>query len=176
MPDAVVIGAGPNGLVAANVLAAEGWDVVVLEAQSRPGGAVGTSELTGQPGFRHDWCSAFYPLSVTSPAMQAMELERYGVKWRRSPLVVAHPTLDGTCVSLSQDVDETAASFDAFAPGDGDAWREVYARWQRIRDPLVGALFGSPSPPLGASARLAAALGRELPRFARFGLLPVRRF
>ncbi|MEA2493080.1 MAG: hypothetical protein QOJ29_991, partial [Thermoleophilaceae bacterium] len=176
MPDAVVIGAGPNGLVAANVLASAGWDVLVLDAQPVAGGAVGTTDLTGEPGFRHDWCSAFYPLSVASPAMEAMELERYGVKWRRSPLVVAHPTLDGTCVSLSQDVDETAASFEAFAPGDGDAWRDVYARWQRIRDPLVDALFGAPFPPLQAGARLAAALGRDLPRFARFGLLPVRRF
>jgi phytoene dehydrogenase-like protein len=108
--------------------------------------------------------------------MQAMELERWGVKWRRSPLVVAHPTRDGTCVSLSQDVDETAASFEAFAPGDGEAWRDVYARWQRIRDPLVDALFGGPFPPLRAGARLAGALRSELPRFARFGLLPVRRF
>jgi phytoene dehydrogenase-like protein len=176
MPDAVIIGAGPNGLVAANVLAAEGWDVLVLEAQPRAGGAVGTSELAGQPGFRHDWCSAFYPLSVTSPAMQAMELERYGVKWRRSPLVVAHPTRDGTCISLSQDLDETAASFDAFARGDGDAWRDVYERWRRVRDPLVDALFARPFPPLKAGARLAAALRRDLTRFARFGLLPVRRF
>jgi phytoene dehydrogenase-like protein len=176
VPDAVVIGAGPNGLVAANMLASAGWDVLVLEAQPAAGGAVGTAELTGEPGFRHDWCSAFYPFAVASPAMQAMELERYGVKWRRSPLVVAHPTLDGTCVSLSQDIDETAASFDAFARGDGDAWREVYARWQKIRDPLIDALFGSPFPPLRAGFRLAAALNRELPRFARFGLLPVRRF
>src|SRR3954463_12306552 len=176
MPDVVVIGAGPNGLVAANVLAAEGWDVLVLEAQPTAGGAVGTTELTGLPGFRHDWCSAFYPLAVASPAMQAMELERWGVKWRRSPLAVAHPTRDGTCVAISQDIDETAASFESFARGDGDAWREVYARWRRIREPLVDALLGSPFPPLRAGARLAAALGRDLGRFARFGLLPVRRF
>jgi phytoene dehydrogenase-like protein len=176
VPDAVVIGAGPNGLVAANVLAAAGWDVLVVEAQPRAGGAVGTSELTGLPGFRHDWCSAFYPLTVSSPAMRAMELERFGVKWRRSPLVVAHPARDGTCVSISQDIDETAASFDSFAPGDGEAWRDVYERWRRIRDPLVDALFGSPFPPITAGLRLAAALGRELGRFARFGLLPVRRF
>ena len=70
MPDAIVIGAGPNGLVAANVLADAGWDVVVLEAESIAGGAVRTSELTGEPGFRHDWFSAFYPLAVSSPAQQ----------------------------------------------------------------------------------------------------------
>ena len=176
MHDALVIGAGPNGLVAANVLAAAGWDVLVLEAQPTPGGAVRTAELTGEPGFRHDVCSAFYPLSVTSPAMRAMELERWGVRWRRSPLVVAHPARDGTCISLSQDIDETAASFDSFAQGDGDAWRDVYSRWQSIRNPLVDALLGSPFPPLKAGPRLAAALGRDLARFARFGLLPVRRF
>src|SRR3954468_7273026 len=176
MPDAVIVGAGPNGLVAANVLADEGWDVLVLEAQPKAGGAVGTAELTGEPGFRHDWCSAFYPLTVASPAMRAMELERYGVRWCRSPLVVAHPARDGTCVAISQDIDETAASFDSFAPGDGDAWREVYARWRRIREPLVDALLGSPFPPVKAGARLVAALGRDLGRFARSGLLPVRRF
>jgi phytoene dehydrogenase-like protein len=176
MPDAVIIGAGPNGLVAANMLAEAGWDVVVLEAQPVAGGAVRTSELTGEPGFRHDWFSAFYPLAVTSPAMRAMELERHGVRWRRSPLVVAHPTRDGTCVSLSQDLDETAASFDRFARGDGGAWRDVYARWQRARDPLVDALFGAAFPPLRAGARLAASLKRDAARFARFGVLPVRRF
>jgi phytoene dehydrogenase-like protein len=173
--DAVIIGAGPNGLVAANMLASAGWDVVVLEAQPVPGGAVRSSELTGRPGFRHDWFSAFYPLAVTSPAIASLGLESYGLRWRRSPLVVAHPTLDGTCVSLSEDLDETAASFDSFAAGDGDAWRRLYARWQRIRDPFVDALFGGAFPPIRAGARLAAALGRDAARFARFGILPVRR-
>jgi phytoene dehydrogenase-like protein len=176
MADTVIIGAGPNGLVAANMLAEAGWRVVVLEAQPVPGGAVRTSELTGEPGFRHDWFSAFYPLAVSSPAMLAMDLERNGLRWRRSPLVVAHPATDGTCVSLSQDIDETAASFDDFAPGDGDAWRDVYDRWQRVRDPFVDALFGAAFPPLKATARLAASLGRDAARFARFGVLPVRRF
>src|SRR3954470_16351057 len=158
------------------MLASAGWDVVVLDAEPVAGDAGGTAELTGLPGFRHYCCSAFYPFTVASPAMQAMELERYGVKWRRSPLVVAHPALDGTCVSLSEDIDETAASLDAFPPGDGDTWRDVYARWRRVRDPLVEALFGSGFPPVKAGVRLAAALGRGGARFARFGLLPVRRF
>src|SRR6476646_9937269 len=87
--DAVVIGAGPNGLAGANVLAAAGWDVVVLEAAPTPGGAVRTEELT-EPGFHHDVFSSFYPLGVASPAMRDLALEDYGVVWRRSEAVVAH--------------------------------------------------------------------------------------
>ena len=85
--DAVVIGAGPNGLVAANVLADAGWNVVVLEANDEPGGAVRTAEVTA-PGFRNDLFSAFYPLAVMSPAMRGLDLERHGLRWVHAPKVL----------------------------------------------------------------------------------------
>ena len=175
MPDAVVIGAGPNGLVAANVLADAGWDVLVLEAQDVAGGAVKTAELT-QPGFRSDVFSAFYPLGAASPVMRALRLEEHGLRWCRSPLAFAHPTPDGRCAVVSADIDESVASLDEYAPGDGAAWRRVYGRWERTGDALLGALL-TPFPPLRASGRLARALGgpAELVRFLRFGVLPVRR-
>jgi phytoene dehydrogenase-like protein len=172
--DAIVIGAGHNGLVAANLLAERGWRVLVLEQQHAPGGAVKSGELC-EPGFTSDLFSAFYPLAAASPALRALELERFGLRWRRAALPVAHPQPDGRCAALSLDVDETAASLEAFAPGDGDAWRELWAYWQRAGGPFMDALL-RPFPPLRGSARLAAALGpRGLLRFARFALLPVRR-
>jgi phytoene dehydrogenase-like protein len=111
VPDAIVIGAGQNGLVAANVLADAGLSVAVFEAEERIGGAVLSAELV-EPGYVNDVYSAFYPLAVSSPAMRAMELERWGVRWCHGPLVLAHPTPDGRCVALSREIDETAASLD----------------------------------------------------------------
>jgi phytoene dehydrogenase-like protein len=173
--DVVVIGAGPNGLVAANMLAEAGLDVIVCEEQDAPGGAVRSGEL-GTPGYVHDWFSAFYPFAVASPAMRALDLESHGLRWRRMPLAVAHPTPDGPTVVLSQDLDETAASLDEFARGDGDAWRRLYELWLKIEEPFMQA-FATPFPPLAGAARLAARLRvRRLLEFARIGLMPLRRF
>jgi len=174
VPDAVVIGAGHNGLVAANLLADAGWTVAVLEAQPEPGGAVRSGELT-LPGFCHDVFSAFYPFAAASPVIRRLELEAHGLQWRRAPLVLAHPTPDGRCMALSTDVEQTAASLDTYAPGDGDAWRRLFARWEHLGDRLLDALC-TPFPPVVAGARMAAALGpSDLVRFARFMVLPVRR-
>src|SRR4051812_6060331 len=173
-PDAVVVGAGPNGLVAANLLADAGWQVEVLEAQPEPGGAVRSGELT-LPGFVHDRFSSFYPLGVASPAMKAMDLEAHGVRWRRPELPVAHPASDGTVAYVGADAAATSASLEAFGRGDGDAWRRLYSLWERLGDPMLQALF-DPFPPVRGGARLAARLGpRRLLDFARFGMLPVRR-
>lgn len=174
MPDAVVVGAGPNGLVAANLLADAGLSVTVLEAQSEPGGAVRSAPVT-LPGFEHDLFSAFYPFAVASPVMRDLDLEAHGLVWRRAPLAVAHPTPGGPAAVLSTDIDVTAASLDAFAAGDGEAWRRLYRLWQRIEGPFMDA-FTTPFPPVGAAARLAVALGpRAGVRLARLAALPVRR-
>ena len=174
MPDAIVIGAGPNGLVAANLLASAGWEVLVLEAQPEPGGAVRTRELI-EPGFRNDVFSAFYPLAARSPAMAGLGLERHGLRWRRAPVALAHPAADGRCAVLSTSLEETAASLDSFAPGDGDRWRELSAYWERVGTPFFEALM-RPFPPVRAGAALLRALGpRGTLEFARFALLSVRR-
>ncbi|MQM28749.1 phytoene desaturase family protein [Glycomyces albidus] len=173
--DAVVIGAGPNGLVAANLLAQTGWDVLVLEAAREPGGAVRTAELAA-PGYRADRCSAFYPLGAVSPVIAGLGLGEHGLRWRRAPEVLAHVLPDGRAALISQDLDRTAASLDSFAAGDGDAWRTEFALWRRIREPLLDALL-RPFPPVRAASRLLRALGpADAVRFARTAAMTARRF
>ena len=108
---ACVIGAGPNGLAAAIVLAQAGVQVDVLEAESTPGGAVRTLELT-LPGFRHDFGSAIYPLGAGSPFFSSLSLNDYGLEWIHSPAALAHPLDDGTAVMLERDLDEATNSLE----------------------------------------------------------------
>ena len=174
--DAIVIGAGVNGLVAAIKLADAGWSVELLEAAPDIGGACRSSDSVTAPGFVTDLYSAFYPLGVASPVLGSLGLAAHGLEWSHAPAVLAHPLLDGPTALLSRDVSVTAASLDAFAPGDGDAWRDTYAGWLRVRDPLLATLFGT-FPPVASALRLAKVLGPAgLLRFARFGVLPVRQF
>jgi phytoene dehydrogenase-like protein len=172
--DAVVIGAGPNGLVAANALVDAGWDVLVLEAEDHPGGAVRTAEVAA-PGFRTDLFSAFYPLAAGSPVIRGLHLEEHGLRWVHAPRVLAHALDDGRAAVLHRRPEDTAAGLEAFAPGDGDAWLRLVHAWQRLRDPLLDALF-TPFPPVVSAARLlrrvGVAGGLDL---ARLALLPVRR-
>ncbi|MEU3851605.1 NAD(P)/FAD-dependent oxidoreductase [Streptomyces sp. NPDC029554] len=174
MPDAVVIGAGPNGLVAANLLADAGWSVEVLEEQPEPGGAVRHDQGV-DPAFVNDLFSSFYPLAAASPVLAGLRLQDHGLRWSHAPSVLAHPLTDGSCAVLDRDVDATAASLDAFDPADGDAWRRLHEVWQGLRPDLLDALF-TPFPPVRATARLALRLRAAGGlRMARSLVLPVRR-
>ncbi|GGQ17704.1 phytoene desaturase family protein [Streptomyces mutabilis] len=174
MPDAVVIGSGPNGLVAANLLADAGWSVEVLEEQPEPGGAV-RHDREVAPAFVSDLFSSFYPLAVASPVLAGLRLHDHGLRWAHAPHVLAHPLTDGTCAVLDRDAGTTAASLDAFAPGDGAAWDRLHEVWDRYRADILDALF-TPFPPIRAVARLALRLraGGGL-RLSRSLVLPVRR-
>jgi phytoene dehydrogenase-like protein len=175
-PDAVVIGAGPNGLVAANLLADAGCAVVVLEAQPEPGGAVRSGALT-VPGFVHDRFSAFYPLAVASPVLQRLRLDELGVRWCRAPVAVAHVFPDGRTAAIATDVERTCASVARFAAPDDRAWRALADEWSQIGDLVVRSLL-DPFPPVASVARLLARLRRprRVLELVRRTLLPVRAF
>ena len=99
--DAVVVGAGPNGLAAAVTLARAGRSVLVVEAGDRPGGGAGSAELT-LPGVIHDVCSAVHPLAAASPFVRSLPLAAHGLEWAHPEIDLAHPLDDGTAALLSR--------------------------------------------------------------------------
>jgi phytoene dehydrogenase-like protein len=173
--DAIVVGAGPNGLVAANRLTDAGWSVLVLEAQDTPGGAV-RSDREVHPDFTHDTFSAFYPLAAASRGIVQMDLERYGLVWRHAPAVLGNPLPDGRWAMLHRDREITARLLDEQARGDGAAWLDLCRQWDIIGEQIVAALL-TPFPPvkhgLGALLRLRRAGGMG---FVRDLLTPVADF
>ena len=132
--EAIVVGSGPNGLVAALVLARAGWAVTVLEAASKPGGGMRTEELT-LPGVMHDVCSAIHPLAVGSPAFRELTsgdktLADHGLEWVHPEVPLAHPLDGGRAAILERDVDTTAEGLGT----DAGAYRHLFG-------PLVEAGF-----------------------------------
>ena len=117
---AAVIGAGPNGLAAAIVLAQAGLQVDVFEAEPQPGGAARTLPLT-LPGFLHDFGSAVHPMAAGSPFFSSLPLRNYGLEWIHSPAPLAHPLDDGTAVMLERDLRDAEAAL----AEDGKQWRRL---------------------------------------------------
>lgn len=117
---AAVIGAGPNGLAAAIVLAQAELQVEVFEAEPQPGGAARTLPLT-LPGFLHDFGSAVHPMAAGSPFFSSLPLQDYGLDWIHSPAPLAHPLDDGTAVVLERDLSDAEATLGK----DGRQWRRL---------------------------------------------------
>jgi phytoene dehydrogenase-like protein len=135
--EAVVVGAGPNGLAAAIVLARAGRRVVVLEGEDSPGGGCRSAELT-LPGFVHDTCSTVHSLALASPFLRQFPLE---LVHPAAPL--AHPLDDGSAVMLERSVDETARGLGS----DGVAYRRLFEPLVRGSDALFRELLGPLRPP-----------------------------
>ena len=154
---AIVVGAGPNGLAAAITLARAGRSVLLLEGRDTVGGGARSAELT-LPGFIHDVCSAVHPLAVASPFFRSLPLAEYGLQWVHSPAPLAHPFDDGTAAVLERSVWLTGENLAV----DAERYRSLVAPFVADWRKLVPQLLGP------------AALPSHPVALARFGLLALR--
>jgi phytoene dehydrogenase-like protein len=154
--DAVVVGAGPNGLAAAVELARNGWSVAVVEAESAIGGGTRSAEIT-LPGFVHDLGSAIHPFGYASPYFRSLPLEDHGLEWIHPPASLAHPFDDGTAAMLERSTETTGATLGP----DAEAYQRVMAPLVADARTIVATLTGTPEFPRYPLA-LAAAGWRSL--------------
>lgn len=151
--DAVVVGAGPNGLAAAILLQQHGLDVLLLEAKNTIGGGMRSAELT-IPGYMHDVCSAVVPMAAASPFLTKLPLDEYGLTYINPTVLAAHPFDDGTAAALYSGLDKTAAAFGADRETYLNLFKPLVEKWPNIADDLLG--------PIG--------FPKDLLSFVRFGL------
>ena len=147
MNRANIIGAGPNGLAAAIVLAQAGLRVEVFEAEVQPGGAARTMQLT-LPGFLHDFGSAVHPMAAGSPFFNTLPLVDHGLEWIHGDAPLAHPLDDGTAVMLERNISHAAIEFGV----DGKAWRRlvqpVADHWREFTDDSLRPMVRIPNHPI----------------------------
>lgn len=144
--DAVVVGAGPNGLSAAVVLARAGLSVRVYEAAATIGGGTRTEELT-LPGFLHDVCSAVHPFAASSSFLSQLPLQSHGLEFVEPSIALAHPFDRDAPALLERSLDATASGLG----GDGQRYRDLIEPYVRHWDALAADVLGPvrlPSHPL----------------------------
>ncbi len=155
--DAVVIGAGPNGLAAAVTLARAGRSVLVREANDTIGGGTRSGELT-LPGFLHDLCSAVHPLAASSPFFRDLPLAAHGLEFIHPPVCLAHPFDDGTAALLHRSIAQTAVTLGRDAEAYQNLMGPLAADWNDLLEGVLSP-FSFPRHPF---------------KLARFGLKAIR--
>ncbi len=169
--DAVIVGSGPNALVAAALLGRAGWRVLVLERSAVAGGAVHSAEWT-VPGYVHDTYSAFYGMLHASPVFHELELDRR-VRWAQFPVAVAAAATPHDVARCLLDARATADELARRGAADADAWLDLCRWWDRVGRHFLATMLG-PIPAPAAAARLVAATGvAGLPALAKMMVEPM---
>ncbi len=145
--DAVVVGAGPNGLSAANTLSDAGRSVLVIEAADQIGGGTRTEEIT-LPGFKHDICSAIHPYAAGSPYLRSLDLEAHGLRWVHPEIALGHPVTPERVAFLHRDLDRTVDGLGRDGPSYAHAMRGLLAQWNSIEQHIFGPLLRIPRHPV----------------------------
>jgi phytoene dehydrogenase-like protein len=149
--DAVVVGAGPNGLAAAVRLAQAGRRVLVIEGAQTAGGGTRTSEVT-LPGFRHDICSAIHPFGVASPFFRSLPLGDHGLRWVEPAVAVAHPLDGGRAVIGQRSLEATGAEFGVDAEAFRRLLNPIIERADDVFGDVMRPLLRLPRRPLATAA------------------------
>jgi len=137
--DAVVVGSGPNGLAAAILLQQNGLRVLLLEGKDQIGGGLRTAELT-LPGYLHDVCSAIHPLAASSPYLQTLPLNQFGLEYIYPEIAAAHPFDNGTAAVLKNSLADTAQLLGADAQAYQQLMQPLVDSWTGIAPNVLGPL------------------------------------
>jgi phytoene dehydrogenase-like protein len=142
--DAVVIGAGHNGMALAAYLAKSGWEVAVFEKRGEEGGGLCTEEIT-RPGFLHNVHANYHTLVGICPVYNDLELvSRHGVRYVLPPVQMASVFPDGSALTVHTDLEKTCASMARFSKKDADTFHRLYEETRGYRDLILRTLMYSP--------------------------------
>ena len=141
--DAVIIGAGHNGLALGTYLARSGWDVAILEKRGEEGGGLCTEELT-RPGFLHNVHCNYHTLVGVCPVYEHLELHNHGLRYVRPPVQMGSVFSDGTALTIHTDLDRTCASISRFSQKDADTFHRLYEETKGYMDLILLTLMYSP--------------------------------
>src|SRR3984893_10093571 len=147
--DAVVVGAGPNGLAAAICIAQQGFSTLVLEENADIGGACRTEQIT-LPGFWHDVGSAVHPLALASPFFSTLPLEKYGLSWIQPEVPLAHPISPGEIAVLQRSLEKTAKALGDDARIYSRMFKPMVSRSENLLEEFLQPIIHIPRHPLTA--------------------------
>jgi phytoene dehydrogenase-like protein len=158
--DAVIIGAGHNGLALGSYLAKAGWDVAIFEKRGEEGGGLCTEELT-QPGFLHNVHCNYHTFVGVCPIYEDLDLHNHGLRYTRPDVQMGSVFSDDTALTIHTDLDKTCASIARFSQKDADTFRRLYEETKGYMDLILRTLMYSPPLDMNDITRALVAWGVE---------------